>query len=84
MALEELHNKHFRNWASVALGFKFLKEGLEDFLKDEIIKFHSDVLQIVCDKLKMCNVNCGRCSTEKAAKCPHYGSSINTIDTNQP
>ena len=71
-ALDPLDNN--RNWVRAAMGLKYLKEGLESFVENEIVKLQTSFLQDIRSThgLPM-TATCNQCTLNQilSGKCPN-------------
>ena len=72
MAPDPLDNN--RNWVRAAMGLKYLKEGLESFVEDEIVNLQTTFLQDIRSSHGLSQTaTCNQCTLKQilAGKCPN-------------
>ncbi|XP_045161261.2 uncharacterized protein LOC123526254 [Mercenaria mercenaria] len=68
-----IKDKKFVNWLKSALALFFAKQGLDDFVRDEITQFQKDLLASVFQKRALpVGTVCTSCTTENVLHCPTF------------
>lgn len=69
-----LATEHSQNWFKSAFAYKTAREGIVDFVENEIIKFHRDVLDSVLLMNSLpAGSTCNSCTTQNVLPCPTKG-----------
>ncbi|XP_053378908.1 uncharacterized protein CXorf38-like isoform X2 [Mercenaria mercenaria] len=70
-SLPVTQDKEFVNWLKGALALLFAKQGLDDFVNDEITQFQKNILASVFQKKALpAGTVCNSCTTENVLTCP--------------
>ncbi|XP_053378903.1 uncharacterized protein LOC123526359 isoform X2 [Mercenaria mercenaria] len=70
-SLPVIQDKEFVNWLKGALALLFAKQGLDDFVSDEMTQFQKDMLASIFQKKALpAGTVCNSCTTENILACP--------------
>ncbi|XP_053379686.1 uncharacterized protein LOC128548548 [Mercenaria mercenaria] len=73
-AAPQSHDNDLKNWIKGAFALHVTKEGLEDFVTDEISQFQTDLLTSICRNIgKPVGTICNSCTTANILPCPTNG-----------